>query len=102
MAERKFFLGVDGGQSGTAAMIGDETGQVLGTGHAGPCNHVSTAESPARFRDAVGGAVRAATEAAGLADVRFAGACLGLSGGRPTRKRWRERPSAPEQYRIDE
>jgi len=62
-------------------MVGDGTGHVLGVGHAGPCNHVSTAESHARFRDAIGGAVRTAAEAAGLADVHFEGACLGLSGG---------------------
>ena len=75
------FLGVDGGQSSTSALIGDETGHILGVGRAGPCNHVSTAESRARFIDAIGGAVRSAAEAAGLAELRFVAACLGLSGG---------------------
>jgi N-acetylglucosamine kinase-like BadF-type ATPase len=32
----KLFLGVDGGQSGTTAVIGGETGRILGTGEAGP------------------------------------------------------------------
>jgi N-acetylglucosamine kinase-like BadF-type ATPase len=72
---------VDGGQSSTAALIGDESGKVVGVGHAGPCNHVSTAESHARFREAIGGAVDAACQAAGLMEIRFAAACLGLSGG---------------------
>jgi N-acetylglucosamine kinase-like BadF-type ATPase len=62
-------------------MIGDETGQVLGVGHAGPCNHVSTAESRTRFRETIGGAVRDAAKAAGLSETRFVTACLGLSGG---------------------
>ena len=75
------FLGVDGGQSSTSALIGDETGRILGVGRAGPCNHVSTAESRARFIDAIGGAVRSAAEAAGLTEMRFTAACLGLSGG---------------------
>ncbi len=77
----RWFLGVDGGQSSTAALIGDESGKVVGVGHAGPCNHVSTAESHARFRDAIGGAVSAASQAAGITEARFAAACLGLSGG---------------------
>lgn len=77
----RWFLGVDGGQSSTAALIGDESGNVVGVGHAGPCNHVSTAESHARFRDAIGGAVDAACQDAGLMEIRFAAACLGLSGG---------------------
>ncbi len=81
VAERKWFLGVDGGQSGTVAMIGDETGAVQGVGHAGPCNHVSAAESRERFLHAVGGALGAAQETAGCGDVVFEGACLGFSGG---------------------
>ncbi len=80
-AERRWFLGVDGGQSSTVALIGDETGAVRGVGRAGPCNHVSAAESRERFINAVGGAVRAAQEAAGCVDVVFQGACLGFSGG---------------------
>ena len=35
-----YFLGVDGGQSSTKAVIGDEDGHILGRGEAGPCNHV--------------------------------------------------------------
>ncbi|MBL8219608.1 MAG: ATPase, partial [Bryobacterales bacterium] len=31
-----YFLGVDGGQSSTTAMIGDETGRVIGYGRGGP------------------------------------------------------------------
>ena len=41
---KSLFLGVDGGQSGTTALIGDETGRVLGTGRGGPCNHVRASE----------------------------------------------------------
>ena len=80
-AERKWFLGVDGGQSSTIAVIGDETGAIRGTGKAGPCNHVSAAESRERFLNSVGSAVRDAQEAAQCADVVFQAACLGLSGG---------------------
>lgn len=66
---RRLFLGVDGGQSGTTAAIGDETGRILGTGRARACRHP--------------GAFEAAVSAAGFADALFQAACFGLSGGQP-------------------
>src|ERR1700722_6402432 len=77
----KLFLGVDGGQSSTTALIGDETGRVLGTGRGGPCNHATVAEGRARFVAAVGGSVKAAREQAGIGEARFRCACFGFSGG---------------------
>lgn len=82
--ERKWFLGVDGGQSSTVAVVGDQTGAVLGVGQAGPCNHVAKPEARERFLGAIGGAVRAALQAAGCdsaAGAAFEAACLGFSGG---------------------
>ena len=78
-----YFLGVDGGQSGTTAVIGDESGRVLGTGEAGPCNHAGANEGRAKLERAVTGSVAAACAAAGLdaASVIFAAACFGMSGG---------------------
>ncbi|WP_321477216.1 BadF/BadG/BcrA/BcrD ATPase family protein [uncultured Paludibaculum sp.] len=78
----EYFLGVDGGQSSTTALIGDETGRVLGMGRGGPCNHVSAAEARTKFMGAIGGCVNRARDAAGLPhDSAFAAACLGFSGG---------------------
>ncbi|MBI4875589.1 MAG: ATPase [Acidobacteria bacterium] len=79
----RLFLGVDGGQSSTTAMIGDETGRVLGIGRGGPCNHVGAAEGRAKFTSAIQGCLAAACGQAGLdpAEVRFEAACLGFSGG---------------------
>jgi N-acetylglucosamine kinase-like BadF-type ATPase len=79
----KYFLGVDGGQSGTTAVIGDETGLVLGTGEAGPCNHAGAAEGRAKLERAVTASVAAACTAAKLdaGSIRFAVACFGMSGG---------------------
>src|SRR6202035_4444231 len=78
-----YFLGLDGGQSSTVAIIGDEAGRVLGMGRAGPCNHVATAEGKTKFVDAIQGCLHAAALQAGLdsTSVRFASACLGFSGG---------------------
>jgi len=73
---------VDGGQSSTTALIGDETGRVLGSGRGGPCNHVTAGEARAKFMSAIGGCVAQAREAAGLPeDIEFETACLGFSGG---------------------
>jgi N-acetylglucosamine kinase-like BadF-type ATPase len=78
----RLFLGVDGGQSGTTALIGDETGRVLGSGRGGPCNHAASAEGRAKLERAVSESLSAAREQAGLAaSVRFEAACFGMSGG---------------------
>ncbi|MDR3699789.1 MAG: BadF/BadG/BcrA/BcrD ATPase family protein [Candidatus Sulfopaludibacter sp.] len=79
----RLFLGVDGGQSGTAAVIGDETGRVLGQGEAGPCNHAGAVEGRAKLEGAVLTSLQLACQGAGLDPdtVRFAVACFGMSGG---------------------
>ena len=77
------YLGVDGGQSGTKALIGDETGRVLGAGEAGPCNHAAAAEGRAKLERGVRGSVAIACQHAGLDpdNLRFEAACFGMSGG---------------------
>jgi len=79
----KLFLGVDGGQSGTTALIGDENGRILGEGEAGPCNHAGALEGRGKLERAVEGSVHEACREAGLdaATVRFEAACFGMSGG---------------------
>lgn len=77
-----YFLGVDGGQSGTSAVIGDETGHVAGWATGGPCNHAAGAEAIAKFTRVISACVRGALAQAGLApDRHFRAACLGMSGG---------------------
>jgi N-acetylglucosamine kinase-like BadF-type ATPase len=79
----KLYLGVDGGQSGTTALIGGETGRVLGRGESGPCNHAGAAEGRAKLERAVRESLAAAAVAAGLdpAALHFEAACFGMSGG---------------------
>jgi N-acetylglucosamine kinase-like BadF-type ATPase len=80
---QEYFLGVDGGQSSTTALVGDETGRVIGYGRGGPCNHVSGPEARIRFIGAISGAVATACVQAGLSDThrQFTAACFGFSGG---------------------
>lgn len=65
----RLFLGVDGGQSGTTAVAGDETGRIVGVGRGPACRHA--------------GAIAEAVRAAGFADAGFHAACFGMSGGQP-------------------
>jgi len=79
VASTRYFLGVDGGQSATTALIGDETGRVVAFGSGGPCNHVGAEGGREKF-------IRAIRESLASAGVpaeraRFAAACLGFSGG---------------------
>ena len=78
-----YFLGVDGGQSSTIAVIGDVHGQIAGWATAGPCNHVGAAEGRAKFLRVMGECCSHAAARAGLdpQKPRFKAACLGMSGG---------------------
>ena len=84
----ELFLGIDGGQSSTVAMIADEVGRVIGSAVAGPCNHVSSAEASAKLTQVVNACVSDACNSAGLDPLttRFTGACCGMSGGPADKK----------------
>ncbi|MDP9171667.1 MAG: ATPase [Acidobacteriota bacterium] len=78
-----YYLGVDGGQSSTIAVIGDEAGRVVAWASAGPCNHVGAREGRAKFLRVMRECL---TQAAARAAIHapkphFHAACLGMSGG---------------------
>jgi N-acetylglucosamine kinase-like BadF-type ATPase len=79
----RYYLGIDGGQSSTTALIADDTGRILGFGRSGPCNHMSEAEAAEKFTNVIRGCLQDACEQAGLdtRTVSFASACFGFSGG---------------------
>ncbi|HEX5229619.1 MAG TPA: BadF/BadG/BcrA/BcrD ATPase family protein [Bryobacteraceae bacterium] len=85
----QYFLGVDGGQSSTTAVIGDEAGRVVGTGQGGPCNDLVPA-----IRASVGEAC--ARAGLRLETTRFSAVCLGLSGGTADKE-----PVVREILRVD-
>jgi N-acetylglucosamine kinase-like BadF-type ATPase len=84
----ELFLGVDGGQSSTTAVIGDASGRVLASGTGGPCNHVRHELGRQRFLSAIRDSVSQACSHAGLdlAATRFSHAFFGLSGGPAERR----------------
>ncbi len=98
----RFYLGVDGGQSSTTALIANETGQVVGRGRAGPCNHVSGPDAKARFGAAISGCVAEACRQGGLdsGSVVFASACLGFSGGAEDKEAYSRELVRSARYKI--
>jgi glucosamine kinase len=73
--------GIDGGQSSTVAVVGDERGRILGRGLAGPADEIGARKDSTRLRDALRGALEAATRNAQLPQAsRFAAIVAGISG----------------------
>jgi len=79
----KLYLGVDGGQSSTKALVGNAQGEILGRGLGGPCNHARMGEGRAKLERALSEAVGQALVPLGLtlAEARFHRICVGMSGG---------------------
>ncbi len=101
-AAARYYLGIDGGQSGTQGLLSDENGRVLGAGHGGPCNHVAAHEGRAKFFAAVGSVVAQACQAASLdsASVEFASVCLGFSGGAEDKETYSRELIRSHKYKI--
>ena len=74
----RLLLGIDGGGTGTDALLADEAGRVLGRGHAGASNikAVGVIAGLAALSDALANAF----QSAGIAPRSVAVACLGLAG----------------------
>jgi N-acetylglucosamine kinase-like BadF-type ATPase len=77
----QYFAGIDAGQSGTVAVIGDETGRILGRGQGGAADEIGQEAQSTRLRDALRAAYDEAAIAAKLpADARCARIVAGISG----------------------
>lgn len=98
----RLYLGVDGGQSSTTALIGDENGRVLGRGSGGPCNHVSGAEGRTKFFSALHQCLKQASFEAklDLPEITFASACLGFSGGAEDKQDYSRELIRSARYKI--
>ncbi len=80
----EIYLGVDGGQSHTEAIIADERGNILGRGTGGASNHAEIPGGRERLRNAilksVGEALRNSNSKFQISDL-FASAHFGMTGG---------------------
>jgi len=80
----KLYLGVDGGQSHTEAIIADGRGKVLGRGTGGASNHAEIPGGRVRLQAAITDSVGAALKNANLpalSETIFASAHCGMTGG---------------------
>jgi N-acetylglucosamine kinase-like BadF-type ATPase len=80
----KIFLGVDGGQSHTEAVVADENGNILASGFGGASNHAEHPGGRERLRNAILGSVGEALGKANLPPVEktiFTAAHFGMTGG---------------------
>ncbi len=81
-----YFLGIDGGQSHTLALVADARGNILGRGQAGASNHTREPGGRERLTTAVTDSVTEALQAAGLLkkktlrEFKFASAHLAMTG----------------------
>jgi N-acetylglucosamine kinase-like BadF-type ATPase len=73
--------GIDGGQSSTVAVIGDERGRIIARGAAGPADEIGVTKGSTRLGDALRGALADACRRADLAETsHFAAIVAGISG----------------------
>ncbi|MCA1624241.1 MAG: ATPase [Acidobacteria bacterium] len=80
----KIFLGIDGGQSHTEALVADENGVIVGRGLGGASNHAEYPGGRERLKQAILQSVGEALEKANLPPIEktfFAGANFGMTGG---------------------
>jgi N-acetylglucosamine kinase-like BadF-type ATPase len=78
---KRLFAGIDGGQSSTTAVVGDETGRILGCGRAGAADEVGAGPVSTRLHDALRQALSDACSNAGLStDTWFEAIVAGVSG----------------------
>ena len=76
-----YVAGIDGGQSSTSAVIGDQNGRIVGRGRAGAADEIGVCADSTRLGDALRDALGDARVHAGLSDdVRFAAIVAGVSG----------------------
>lgn len=79
----KFFLGVDGGQTATKTVVGDEHGTVLAQSSGGPSNHTEEPGGPERLERVVLATIRDALTTMHIfspQEHRFTAACFGMTG----------------------
>lgn len=79
----RLFLGVDGGQTATKTVIGDDQGKILAQASGGPSNHTEEPGGPERLERVILSTVREALTSVGVPDAaehEFAAACFGMTG----------------------
>jgi N-acetylglucosamine kinase-like BadF-type ATPase len=80
-AQEPLILAVDGGQSSTLALIGNQSGRIIGVGWGGPSNHIHEPGGLERLHNALHDSIGEALRKAGADAANIIHACLGMTGG---------------------
>lgn len=78
-----FFLGVDGGQTSTKMVVGDESGRIRGRATGGPSNHTEEPGGPERLEEVTRTALRQLSDEMDVVrtqPLEFVSACFGMTG----------------------
>ncbi len=73
----RYFLGLDGGQTKTLAVLVNESGEILGIGRAGPSNHLNEPGAYQRLSESIIESISSACKACG--SIRPTAAFLGMT-----------------------
>jgi N-acetylglucosamine kinase-like BadF-type ATPase len=90
----KLFLGVDGGQTATRTVVGDEQGRIVAHSSGGPSNHTEEPGGPERLERVILATIREALASIPVPDPdrhSFAAACFGMTGETDIKTRILER-----------
>ncbi|MCC7447348.1 MAG: hypothetical protein IT324_08035 [Anaerolineae bacterium] len=80
MSNTAVVVAVDGGQSSTLALVATPDGRILGTGLAGPSNHIHEPGGMERLHNALHQSITAALHNAGRTINNVTHVCLGMTG----------------------
>lgn len=75
----RLYVGVDGGQSGTRAVLADESGRVIAIGSGPPCEHITAPKGYERNQAAIHGAINDALENSGSDASNIVAVGMGLT-----------------------
>jgi N-acetylglucosamine kinase-like BadF-type ATPase len=77
----RLILGVDGGQTSTAALLATSEGEIVGVGAGGEANHIHEPGGMERMERSLRDAVSGAFAHAGISPLAVESACFGMTGG---------------------
>lgn len=99
----RLFLGVDGGQTATRTVVGDEHGLIVAQSSGGPSNHTEEPGGPERLERVVLATIREALASIHISnpdEQTFAAACFGMTGETDIKTRILKRIVRTEHLRV--
>ncbi|HET9177255.1 MAG TPA: BadF/BadG/BcrA/BcrD ATPase family protein [Terriglobia bacterium] len=99
----KLFLGVDGGQTATRTVVGDEHGAIVAQSSGGPSNHTEEPGGPERLERVVLATIRDALASIHFSNTdehTFAASCFGMTGETDIKTRILKRIVRTEHLRV--